>query len=422
MISFFKRLSHNEYAFTIIARIVSFSLGLVYSILFSRYLQPELRGEVSVVLNYSSFLMLFLCFGINQGYPFFRREKPDVAYKEYVDLIAAFFVLYLSLSVLFIIVIHTEPEWRYTSILIPFLFAIKELNYAVMIEKPYIRNWASIILSLFDIVFILTFYFFIKANYTIAMMFIIIKEIVYFVVAVIQSGINIRKIRPSLRNAKKYVKYGFIPMITIILMDINYRIDVIMLDSFHIIKANIGIYTLAVSLAEKIWLIPDAMKDMLVSRLAKGSNEKEVSRVTRVSIALVIVLSLFLVIIGRPLINSFYGVEYKNAYDVIVFLLVGIVGMVFYKTVYSYNVTRGKRIANLLFLGIAAIANIIANWILIPKYHIYGAAIASSISYFICGIAFLTYFCVVTHTNIRKMTIIQVEDFTNIKKIIGRVT
>lgn len=422
MITFFKRLSHNEYAFTIIARIVSFSLGLVYSILFSRYLQPELRGEVSVVLNYSSFLMLFLCFGINQGYPFFRREKPDVAYKEYVDLIAAFFVLYLSLSVLFIIVIHTEPEWRYTSILIPFLFAIKELNYAVMIEKPYIRNWASIILSLFDIVFILTFYFFIKANYTIAMMFIIIKEIVYFVVAVIQSGINIRKIRPSLRNAKKYVKYGFIPMITIILMDINYRIDVIMLDSFHIIKANIGIYTLAVSLAEKIWLIPDAMKDMLVSRLAKGSNEKEVSRVTRVSIALVIVLSLFLVIIGRPLINLFYGVEYKNAYDVIVFLLVGVVGMVFYKTVYSYNVTRGKRIANLLFLGIAAIANVIANWILIPKYHIYGAAIASSISYFICGIAFLTYFCVVTHTNIRKMTIIQVEDFTNIKKIIGRVT
>ncbi len=417
-----ERFTHNEYVFTIIARLISFFLGMLYSVLFSRYLQPELRGDVSVILNYSSFLMLFICFGINQGYPFFRREKPDVAYKEYIDLIAAFFILYLAIACFFAVIIQAKLELRFTAILIPFLFAVKELNYAVMIEKPYIRNISAILLSIFDVVFILFFYCFTKASYTIAMVFILAKEIVYFLVAIIQSGINVIHIRPNFRNAKKYVLYGLMPMITVILMDVNYRIDVIMLDYFHIAKANIGIYTLAVSLAEKIWLIPDAMKDMLVSRLAKGSNEDEVCRVTRISIALVIMLSLIIIICGSPVINMLYGLEYKNTYDVILYLLIGIIGMVFYKTVYSFNVTRGNRIINLIFLGIAAFSNILTNWLLIPLYNIYGAALASSISYFVCGFVFLLYFCMKTKTKYTKMIVLRNEDFTRIKKLLGKAT
>ena len=415
-----KRFTQNEYVFTIIARLLSFLLGMIYSILFSRYLQPELRGDVSLVLNYSSFLMLFLCFGINQGYPFFRREQPDIAFKEYIDLIAAFFILYSGIACAYVLFTMSTIEYKFTALLIPFLFAVKELNYAVMIEKPYIRNIAAILLSLFDVIFILIFYLFTKANYTIAMVFILTKEVVYFIVAIVQSGVNVFHIRPSFRNARKYVLYGFIPMITVILMDVNYRMDVIMLDYFHIAKANIGIYTLSVSLAEKIWLIPDAMKDMLVSRLAKGSNEDEVCRVTRISIVLVVMLCLVVAIGGSPVINILYGLEYKNAYNVILYLLVGIIGMVFYKTIYSYNVTRGKRMINLIILGIAAFTNVLANWFLIPLYGIYGAAIASSISYFICGLVFLLYFCEETKTKCHKMIILRNEDFKIIKKLLGK--
>ena len=64
-----RRLTQNDYVFTVIARLLSFALGMVYSVLYSRYLHSELRGDVAVILNYSSFAMLILCFGINQGYP-----------------------------------------------------------------------------------------------------------------------------------------------------------------------------------------------------------------------------------------------------------------------------------------------------------------------------------------------------------------
>ena len=415
-----RRLTQNDYVFTVIARLLSFALGMVYSVLYSRYLHSELRGDVAVILNYSSFAMLILCFGINQGYPFFRKEKPQMAYKEYIDMIAAFFLLYCGVACIFVLLYQGDPAWRYTAVMIPLLFAVKELNYAVMIEKPYIRNVAAISLSVFDILLILIFYCFTEANFALAMVLIIVKEVIYTGVAVFQSGIRLSQIRPSFRNARKYILYGVLPMITVIMMDVNYRIDVLMLDSFHVLKADIGVYTLAVSLAEKVWLIPDAMKDMLVSKLAKGSSEEEVCRVTRISVALVIVLCLMLIAVGYPAIMLLYGLEYEKAYEVILHLLIGIVGMVFYKTVYSYNVTRGERTVNLVFLGIAALSNVLANWLLIPVCGVVGAAIASSISYFICGIVFLVYFCRKTHSGLSKMTILRREDFDTLKNLVRR--
>ena len=167
-----RRLTQNDYVFTVIARLLSFALGMVYSVLYSRYLHSELRGDVAVILNYSSFAMLILCFGINQGYPFFRKEKPQMAYKEYIDMIAAFFLLYCGVACIFVLLYQGDPAWRYTAVMIPLLFAVKELNYAVMIEKPYIRNVAAISLSVFDILLILIFYCFTEANFALAMVLI----------------------------------------------------------------------------------------------------------------------------------------------------------------------------------------------------------------------------------------------------------
>ena len=64
-------------------------------------------------------------------------------------------------------------------------------------------------------------------------------------------------------------------------MTLNYRIDILMLDDiFHISTAEIGVYSVGVALAEKIWLIPDATKDILMSKLSNGSNSEEVAKVT----------------------------------------------------------------------------------------------------------------------------------------------
>ena len=408
-------LRHNDYLFSVIARLLSFGFSILYSIVYSRYLQPDLRGRVSIIQNYASLLMLFFCLGINQGYPYFRKQNKNAAYTEYVNMVVAFFLLYLTSAGIIVILIKPGIDWCVVLILVPLLFIIKELNYVVLIERPYERNKMSIILSVFDIVFVLFFYCFIKANLFTILLFIILKEIGYSLVAIMQTNINLKSLKPTFIHAAKYIKFGFFPMLTVIMMELNYKADVLMLDAFQISKTNIGIYTLAVSLAEKIWLIPDAMKDILVSQLAKGKNEEEVCKVTRISICIVICLSIIFLCIGKPVIEFMYGKSYQGTFSVIALLLIGIIGMVFYKTVYSYNVTKGKRVINFILLSIATSTNIIANYFLIPKYSIYGAAVASSLSYLICGVVFLLYFCNKTKKPVNDLILLKQDDFKGLK-------
>lgn len=209
-------------------------------------------------------------------------------------------------------------------------------------------------------------------------------------------------------------------MITVILMEINYKVDVIMLDWFHIAKSDIGVYSIGVMLAQKLWTIPDALKDILLSKLAKGKTSTEVSKVTRISFAVTLLTVIGMVIFGKPLILLMYGPEYSGAYSITLIILAGVLGMVFYKMVYSYNVVNGHKKVNLVFLSIAAGLNVIVNAIMIPQIGTYGAAIASLISCSACGLVFLFYFCKKTNTPIKYMIFLQKEDMQLLKQFINK--
>jgi O-antigen/teichoic acid export membrane protein len=105
--------------------------------------------------------------------------------------------------------------------------------------------------------------------------------------------------------------------------------------------AQIGIYSLGALLANRLWMIPDALKDILLSKLTNGRTVKEVAKVTRISFFITILFCITAVIFGKLIIWLLYGDEFSNAYFVTMVLLAGILGMVFYKMVYSYNVVNG---------------------------------------------------------------------------------
>ena len=75
---FIKKTSENAYVFSVIAKIVSVATGLLYSILYSRYMKPELRGIGSVIINYAEIIMLVSCLGVYQGYPYFKKRQGKI--------------------------------------------------------------------------------------------------------------------------------------------------------------------------------------------------------------------------------------------------------------------------------------------------------------------------------------------------------
>lgn len=418
-ISSIKRLINNAYVYSVIAKVISVLTGFLYSILYSRYLGAELRGTASVIINNSDLIMLILCLGIYQAYPYFKKRAEESIYMEYINYVFGLFFLYVIGCIAIGIICRPSAQNCIVLALIPLMFAAKELNYVVLIENPRLRNTANIILDIFDIVFITVLMVFTKATFALCAMFLIVKYLVCFIIGVANLKVNVFTIRPTLRGVWPYIRFGFVPMLTVIMMEINYKADVLMLDYFGIAKAEIGVYSLGVSLAQRVWLIPDALKDILLSKLAGGKDSAEVSKISRISFLMTILFILGLFLLGKPFVWLVYGDEYSSAYYVILVISLGILGMVFYKMVYSYNVINGYKNTNFALLGSAAFLNVVVNAFLIPSYGILGAAAASTVSYLICGIGFLLFFSHKTRISIFDMTIIKKSDINQLKTLIG---
>ena len=131
-----------------------------------------------------------------------------------------------------------------------------------------------------------------------------------------------------------------------------------------------------------------------------------------------IVTAIAITVLSGLLVSVLYGTEYKGAEKVTYITIWGTIVMVFFKMVSQYNVIQHKQQYNVIFLGIAIFVNIIFNLILIPRFGIYGAAIATIIGHFISSIVFLIYFHKVSGMPFNKMIFIQKEDMQTLFQII----
>lgn len=419
-----KRIVNNIYVYSVISKVVCVVLGLVYSILFARYFGARYRGQAAVILNYVSLLDVILCLGIYQAYPYYKKNTPEegrASFREsFLNDCLGLFLIYSAVCILLAVFWRGADDYRILFLMLPMAFLIKMLNYVVLIDTPRIRNSASMILYLIDIVLLaLLFVIDPHVNIYICFGFLLVKQLYYTIIAVTNTRIKFLPLRPTIsKDIIKYIKYGWLPMLTVLMMTINYKIDTIMLDRYSFItKADIGIYALGVGLAEKIWIIPDALKDILLSKLANGKNELEVAKICRISLLVTLACIVGIAGLGKPLIRLMYGEEFLGSYRVTLAIVMGGIGMVFYKMIYSYNVINSRRVENLVLLLGAALINISANAVMIPIWGIAGAAIASLISYLGCGVMFIVSFVKHTGISLNKLLFLQREDIEILKSL-----
>lgn len=418
MLRLLKKVYYNDYLFAVLSKGTGVFFAIIFSVLFNRYLGTALRGEAAIITNYVSLTAVILGMGMHQAYPYFRKKEGDI-YIRFIGSMATIFFFYLVVGILIAAFSKIPLNMKVAALMIPLAVFIRQLNYVVLVEQPRRRHRVAIYLNLFDIALIALLMLATEADYRYLIGFFITKEIAYLMIAYQNLRISVFKIRFELKDLMKYMRYGIIPMFTLLLMTINYRIDILMLQG-NVSSSQIGIYALGVSLAESIWLIPDALKDILVSRLSQGKKENEVATVIRYSLFVGTIIILIMVAFGRPLILFLYGESFREAYLITVIMMTGIISMIFSKMTFSYNVVNGHRMVNFTLLSIAAITNVIGNYIFIPYYGIYAAAVVSVASYSLCGAIFLVYFHKKSRIPYREMLLVSRADLKSINQKIGR--
>lgn len=150
---------------------------------------------------------------------------------------------------------------------------------------------------------------------------------------------------------------------------------------------EVGYYSIATKIILLINMVPCLLMTAIFPYLASQvGNVQKVIRIFRKALLGLIVLSVLLAIIGAissPIIPLIVGSQYSPSVGLFRFFIWIIVFMfpiaLFDYILFAYN----KQWLNFWFTAVCAIINIILNFILIPRYGMFGAAAASIVAQFL---------------------------------------
>ena len=409
------RIAGNEYIFSVVVKILMLIIGVLHSAFLARFLGPELKGVAATITSTVALSQVIITCGIHQAYPYFKRQGKienltNIFTNNVYFIYALLFMIIVVLSFFFrgvfsqktIFILLLTPIFAYENI----------VSYIYLIEKPLKKNSWSLLSSFAETVLIIFLWLFVKPN--IFYMILAISAAI-FIRAIsstvgVHAKLNIKLI--SIKFIAKMLRFGIMPMIALILTVMNSKIDVLMMDWGNVVTtASIGLYSVGIGIADKILAIPDAIREILLSKLVSGKSEQEVARVTRISFFFCLIMAGAVALLGGPFLNVFYGAEYAGAYSVLVISSCGTAFMVFLKMISQYNIVHKRQLANLLMLAISVVTNVCFNLILIPHYGIDGAAIASFIGHLVCAVCFIIYFSKVAHIRFAEILFPKKEDF-----------
>ncbi|MFZ6036591.1 MAG: polysaccharide biosynthesis C-terminal domain-containing protein [Patescibacteria group bacterium] len=181
----------------------------------------------------------------------------------------------------------------------------------------------------------------------------------------------------------RLLSFGVRSWLANIFLILNFRLDMFLVNHFADIHA-VGSYSVAVTVAGGLFLLPSAIGPLLYSRWSAMPPKKiaaETPQLSRQILLLSTILALILAAYGRTILSIVYGNSFIDAFPALVILLPGIVMTSINYVLFNSLAALGKPGLNAISLIVGLVINIALNIVLIPYGGIVGAALASTVSY-----------------------------------------
>ncbi|MEA2656880.1 MAG: hypothetical protein QOI23_2245, partial [Chloroflexota bacterium] len=212
---------------------------------------------------------------------------------------------------------------------------------------------------------------------------------------------------------RRLLGFGLKGYVANLLMFFNYRLDSLIVNALLGV-ASVGIYSIAVAIAEVIWNVAGALSTVMFPHIS-SLDRKAANRLTPVVSRNVWFLTLLAVIgaavLGRWVIEFVFGPVMVAAVEPLLLLLPGILALSGAKVLASYLSGIGRPIYATWIAGGSVIATVALDLFLIPRYGIAGAAAASSVVYTLTAVATLVVFRKESGAGIIETIVIQPQDF-----------
>jgi O-antigen/teichoic acid export membrane protein len=223
--------------------------------------------------------------------------------------------------------------------------------------------------------------------------------------------------KEALVSIHAYGGWAFLFFLTIALYG---KIDRIIVAKFTD-PTELGFYTIAVRIAEIIWIFIQSLQVVLLPRLAGNTEEEQLESmefIFSLSPLILLFLTLSIGILGTICIPLLYGSRFTAAVAPFQILIIGIAVYSLHKILatYYFSVNRVKLVV--VYSLIAILLNAGLSYLLVRKFGLIGAATGTSISYTVVTILLVWQFKRETGKLLRELFIPRAE---NLRLMFSRV-
>ncbi|SEP10333.1 Membrane protein involved in the export of O-antigen and teichoic acid [Halogranum amylolyticum] len=192
---------------------------------------------------------------------------------------------------------------------------------------------------------------------------------------------------PSGFPKREFMTYNVLNVALILLLTSLYHVDILMLQPIGG-SGTLGVYKGALKIAEFLWFVPMAIQSVLLhstSELWSKDATEEITqmatRTTRFVFLTTALLALGLGALADIVVPLYLGESYTPAVVPLLILLPGALGFALARPILAIGQGNGAMKPLLLATGTAAVINLGLNALLIPRYRMIGAAVATSVGY-----------------------------------------
>lgn len=184
--------------------------------------------------------------------------------------------------------------------------------------------------------------------------------------------------------------------------------------------ANYSIYNTAVTMMKQVWVLPDAVSQVVLSRIAGMSEIKDKVRLTLLSSKIVTYITtvgaVALYWAAKLLVPVIFPL-YVKALDPLPYLMIGSVFISYSKVLGNSIAGYGKPELNIISTAVGIVLNTVSSLILLPMMGLNGIALATSLSMTAQSISCIVIFCRFSHTPFYRLLIPNREEIAMVARV-----
>jgi len=225
-----------------------------------------------------------------------------------------------------------------------------------------------------------------------------------------RSGVDLALDRGELGESLRFGAKGHVQTL---LAKLHERVDVMLMAALRVDPAQIAVYAIAVSVIDRLRVVPDSISSALLPKLATVTLPEMgpyTARVTRHLVFWVCASGLALAIAAPFLVPVLFGQPYAASVLPLLVLLPATAMLTVRTMLSNYFVAAGKPGFNAKIQALSVTVNVAANLWAIPRYGILGAAFASLVSYGVEAIATVIAFGSATRCGVGETLVVGRKD------------